>query len=812
MKRSAQYFFVFIVLFFSTFLTKAQLPYTCDFLPRIAVAGDSWAQYMADDGTYASTLKMYGHGDKGFISETFEISIGCTGTPGSNDYAVSGSEARQWADEANYDYLQNLIDALNDNPSVNYVVLSIGGNDILAARSGGGWYKNMDMDEAASEQALFNTITAHTQYIMDEIWSRANANIKFIISSYDFPNFNVVGSFLGFNYCEQYACPKREDLSRDDNGNGQIDTDELITDAEINAMMNEVEGIRKSMADGHPNILYDNGMGLMHYYYGFDDPGYPAFPSGEVDYPQGESPYATGGDLGTPTDRENFRGVALCGLIGDFPADPIHLDEEGYQFKIKNQFDNIFFEDFRGLPDETFWSVGSEDGYVDVLEETATSDGIRIGDNDTGFPFSLNNEYRGILSFDTEVLPDNAVVTGASLYIIRSGENDNPFFFNDRNPVLDIKNGYFGDDVALVWTDGDLNAAAADATNIGCFHGQADENKWAIRVDLDEPALEHVNLIGTTQLRMYFDYADFSPEYINFYDGDGVAALLPPEVAARNNPTKYKTRTVRRSTGADGLEREEVIGRGEPIIEREGFVYQEKLKGVSTDDNGDVVLSFVVVVALEHPGLAKHMSETYGAPADGYAPFLDVTYQLPLPVELLDFRAEAKENASWLGWQTASESDSKGFHIEHSLDGREWSVLGFVSAQGQSSDLQQYSYIHENPMSGDNYYRLRMVDLDGRFEYSVARLVHFEKEYSLLSVHPNPFSDQLKIRMGGRISGAAIVQLTDVFGRIVLERVIVTGKGEEELRLNDLNNLSKGAYFLRISNREESLSWKLYKK
>jgi Secretion system C-terminal sorting domain len=808
MKIPTHSVFVLLLLVTFSFLAKAQLPYNCTNGARVAIAGDSWAQYMADDGSHNNIFRMYGQADKSAISQTFETPIGCPGSPGPGDYAVSGSEARQWADEANYDYLQNLIDALNAHPSVDYVMLSIGGNDILAAQSGGGWYKNMDLDEPGSEQALFDTITAHTQYIMDEVWARARPNINFIISSYDFPNFNVTGSFLGFDYCEQYACPKREDLSRDDNGNGEIDASELITDGEINAMMDEVEGIRKAMADSHPKIFYDNGMGLMHYYYGYDDPQYPAFPSGSTPHPQGESPYATGGDIDTPTDRENFRGVSLCGFFGSFPADPIHLDAEGYEYKIKNQLDNLFFENFRGAPDDIFWSVGSEDGYVDVLGQTATSAGIRVGDEDTGFP-SLNNEYRGILSFNTEVLPDDAEVTGASLYMIRSSENDNPFFHTDRNPVLDIKQGYFGDNATLHWTDGTV---AASATDIGCFHGQADENKWAIRVDLEETALAFINRTGTTQLRMYFDFADWSDEYINFYDGAGVAALLPPDEENRQSATQYHFRKVKKTRAANGDMVEEVIERGEPIEKREGFVYQEKLKDVYVNDDGDVIESYVVVVALEHPGLAKYMKDHHAAPADGYAPFLDVTYNLPLPVELIAFSAIAKNAAGLLEWETASEHNSQGFYVEHSINARDWEDLGFVPSAGRSSVVQQYHYLHENPPFGENYYRLRMLDLDGGVEFSQLRSLYFDAEGQLANIYPNPFSDELTLDVGNHMTGQATLQLSDVLGRILLQRNLIVGDSDQPLQINGLQQLSKGTYLVRLTNGAEVLTWTVVKR
>ena len=324
-------------LFFLSFLfhqtSFAQLPANCiegSSEPRIAIAGDSWAQFMADDNSHNTFLASYGHADKAAISETFEILIGCSTPVGVSDYAVSGSEARQWADEENYGYLQSLITALEVNPTIDHVLLSIGGNDILAGRSGGGWYKNMDEDPWRSSTGLFDTIQMNIQYIMDQIWI-AKPDMNIVISSYDYPNFNVNFLFCGF-----YACPKREDLSRDDNGNGEIDPEELVTDLELNLMMESVEGIRAGMASD-PKVTYANELGLMHYYYGNDDDSNDILPPFAVDLPLPIPPYTPGGDVNYPSDRSTFRWVGLCGLPEIAPADPIHLDVDGFEYKIKHQ-------------------------------------------------------------------------------------------------------------------------------------------------------------------------------------------------------------------------------------------------------------------------------------------------------------------------------------------------------------------------------------------------------------------------------------------------------------------------------------------
>lgn len=773
--------------------------------PRVAIAGDSWAQYMADDNTHNEVLKIYGQADKIAVSQTFEIGILCTdSSPSSGDYAVSGSEARQWADEVNYPYLQDLVTALDNNPTIDYVLLSIGGNDILAGRSDGGWYQNMDLDVPGSEQALFDQITADIQYILDKIWL-SHPDMKIIISGYDYPNFNV--SSL---WCDFYACGKRKDLSRDEDGDNDITGSEhLITDAELNAMMTQIEALRKDMADNDPRLYFDNGQGLMHYYYGYDDGLYPGITPGTTALPGGQSPYTPGGNPSTPTDLDNFRTVDVCG-VGSLRADPIHLDADAYGYKIKNQFDNIFFADFRGTPDATFYSVGAQDGYVDVMDETVEYDGLRMGD-DGWFCCSgdATNEFKSILSFNTASLPDNAEVTGASLYLIRSGADDNPFLHDDRNPVLDIKNGHFGPTPGLEWTDG---TEAADASDVGCFKGLAEADQYAVRVDLSAAALEHFNKTGITQMRLSFDYRDWSVEYINFYDGNGAAAALSPGAEALQNPPAYEYRIVKTVYDADGTETRVELERGPEIDKREGYVYQEKMRSAIENEEGDLITTFATVAAIEHPGLAKYMADNFAAPANGRAPFLDVQYQLVLPVEIANFTATAQNRDVLLKWKTAAEQNSDYFAVQHSTDGRNWELIAKEPAAGNSTEVSDYQYLHRYPAEGNNYYRLRTNDRDGQAAYSEAAVVYFGGTTGALAVYPNPFTQEFTFKTNFKSETNAVLEVTDILGKEVLQTNLTIAAGTQATRVSEMRKMQAGNYMVRLFAGNKVLVGKLVKR
>jgi hypothetical protein len=135
--------------------------------------------------------------------------------------------------------------------------------------------------------------------------------------------------------------------------------------------------------------------------------------------------------------------------------------------------------------------------------------------------------YRNIISFATGGLPDNAVVTRASIMLTRSGSSLIPLPrpLEDMNGQLDIKKGNFGNQAALETLD--FNAAAS-ATDIGCFIGTAAGNGAKLRIEVEAPALGLINTTGNTQFRFYLNDALSGTTYTAFHDGDVTTSANKP--------------------------------------------------------------------------------------------------------------------------------------------------------------------------------------------------------------------------------------------------------------------------------------------
>jgi len=111
---------------------------------------------------------------------------------------------------------------------------------------------------------------------------------------------------------------------------------------------------------------------------------------------------------------------------------------------------------------------------------------------------------------------------------------------------------------------------------------------------------------------------------------------------------------------------------------------------------------------------------------------------LILPINMAEFKAVYSSGVSHLSWNTSQENNSSHFEIERSTDGVNFTRLGKVNAAGNSSNKISYSFNDIHPVTGINYYRLKMVDKDGKFAYSNIVTVNVNIKGNINSDLPKP--------------------------------------------------------------------------
>ena len=133
------------------------------------------------------------------------------------------------------------------------------------------------------------------------------------------------------------------------------------------------------------------------------------------------------------------------------------------------------------------------------------------------------------------------------------------------------------------------------------------------------------------------------------------------------------------------------------------------------------------------------------------------------PVTWLGLEATRTTDGVNVSWKTASEFNSDYFQVERSSDGEDFEVLGYVNAAGNSTEVQSYGFLDMNPAGNSLRYRIRQVDIDGKFDYSnTVELIISSQD---LFVYPNPASDKIHIMLP-QVEESMNVQVLDMNGRI----------------------------------------------
>ena len=249
--------------------------------PRVLIVGDSWAQLQIDNNTHNQVFA-----DNGFSNITIHTI--------SDSVSEDGRQASDWAQPPQ---LQIILNAINNNPEIDTVQLTIGGNDFLNA-----WNINMTFME---EQALQQQISSDLTTIINSILTQDNS-IDILLSFYDYPNFeDTIGGPFGQtcnNLLSDMANP---------------------TTTELNTAAVAFEQVYSQIANNSPRVFHVSHFGLMQAFFGFPNDG---IAPGDIMPP---------GDISKPSPVAAMRDFV-------FTRDCFHLSPQGYEFLVQNTFDGYF--------------------------------------------------------------------------------------------------------------------------------------------------------------------------------------------------------------------------------------------------------------------------------------------------------------------------------------------------------------------------------------------------------------------------------------------------------------------------------------
>ena len=153
-----------------------------------------------------------------------------------------------------------------------------------------------------------------------------------------------------------------------------------------------------------------------------------------------------------------------------------------------------------------------------------------------------------------------------------------------------------------------------------------------------------------------------------------------------------------------------------------------------------------------------------------------ITFYTPLlPLTLVDFYGRYSDKTIILNWNTEREINTKYFTIEKSLDQASFIPLTNITASG-NAQTHAYQYTDKSFLYGISYYRLKMVDADGRFTYSKIIAISTPVNNAFI-VFPNPVKDKLFIRLAG-IASQTEISIADARGTVIKQLQLRAGAFE----------------------------------
>jgi hypothetical protein len=178
---------------------------------------------------------------------------------------------------------------------------------------------------------------------------------------------------------------------------------------------------------------------------------------------------------------------------------------------------------------------------------------------------------------------------------------------------------------------------------------------------------------------------------------------------------------------------------------------------------------------------------------DATAGSITLSYTGILPVQIISFTAQPNSNNSVrLAWEAGTEINVHMYQVEYSADGINYIGTGIQAATGN----RYYGFLHTSPKKGLNFYRLKIIDNDGRISYSEIRKVNFGLSATTVKIYPNPTSDIVNVTVGTDfINKAAVISIFSVDGKLVYQKNI---KALSQTETIPVTNLAGGKYFIRL--------------
>ena len=175
-----------------------------------------------------------------------------------------------------------------------------------------------------------------------------------------------------------------------------------------------------------------------------------------------------------------------------------------------------------------------------------------------------------------------------------------------------------------------------------------------------------------------------------------------------------------------------------------------------------------------------------------------------LPVQLLSFEGKEQADAAVLQWTVTGAEKTTRFDIERSIDGRSFSRIGTVPAVMANGNTGSYSFTDYMLMAHNNYYRLKLIDADGKTNYSKTVLVLEDLNVkNSMRVAPNPARERILVHFTYLAAGNYTLIIVNALGQpAYTEHISITSNFYQTKTIARTSGMTNGTYFLRLINKD----------
>jgi hypothetical protein len=171
---------------------------------------------------------------------------------------------------------------------------------------------------------------------------------------------------------------------------------------------------------------------------------------------------------------------------------------------------------------------------------------------------------------------------------------------------------------------------------------------------------------------------------------------------------------------------------------------------------------------------------------------------MTLPVRFLTFTGELlPDQKISLNWETEVDIELARFSVQESQDGMNFTELGNVTAA-------TFNLIDHSINKGNNFYRVRAIDKNGRSTYSNIINVMNKQEPVSMIIFPNPVENELKIRLSVADPGKVTLRITDILGNTIYTGDVFADESKREFAINAAEWPSR-VYFIKVVNRSNQV-------